>query len=499
MAIGADTSAYFCYQRRGRSMRRWGRAMVGAQYNLCRALVMWAAASVWTASSAVAATDAVSGSGVRLARTIDSIAQSGRRQLDLPGVSLVIMKGDNILLAKGYGWADLHKKIPATAATVYPVGFLSKQFTAAAVMTLVNRHEVSLDEPVTTYLPEYRSLNSPPPTVRQLLQQTSGIPTWDDLPELQDESDVSKFTLPKVIDVLSSHSPAYRAGDWWSYSNSNYTLLARLIERVTGMPYDQYLNRSLFAPLCLRATSECESRPADAPVLAAGYNNVGGNFLSRPMSPADAIAMAGAGGLCSNALDLAMWAHSLVDGRAVGLAAFRQMTIPTTVRAGFTAPYGFGISLLPFAGQKAVWHTGVMAGYISVLVYFPERDITIAALTNSRHVWLHSVAKKVARAVMELKVAPILDLPIPEQEIDRSIGKYDDYLFKFRVYRHGADLFASVDALGKPLRLRYQGGHGYSTSEPEGLRFHFGPEVGAVNRVDWEWTELRAFARPVRN
>jgi hypothetical protein len=139
-----------------------------------------------------------------------------------------------------------------------------------------------------------------------------------------------------------------------------------------------------------------------------------------------------------------------------------------------------------------------MAGYISVLVYFPDQDITIAALTNSRHVWLHSVVKNVARAVMNLRAPPIRDLPIPDGEIVRSVGVYDDHMFKFRVYSQGRQLFADIDQLGSPLRLRYQGDHNYVTGGPQSFVFHFGPATGEVQRVDWEWTELRAFAEPVK-
>jgi CubicO group peptidase (beta-lactamase class C family) len=453
-----------------------------------------------TGSQAVAAPARVEGNPALL-RRIDAIVEEGRRQLDLPGVSLAIMRGDHLIVAKGYGWADRDARIPAGPSTVYPIGSLSKQMTAAAVMTLAGRGQVRLDEPISTYLPEYRPPDGSQPTVRQLLQQTSGIPTWDDLPELQDESDLGKFTLPNVVAVLAKHPAAYPAGYWWSYSNSNYTLLARMIERVSGMSYDRFLEQSLFAPLKLKSTSECQSRPGwpGGGNLARGYEHVDGKFRPRPMRAATAIAMAGAGGICSDALDLARWTRMLVSGRAIGLPAYREMTRPTKVRAGFTAPYGFGVSLLPFAGQRAVWHTGVMAGYIAVLVYLPDPDITIAALTNSRHAWLHSVVKDVARAVIGIKPKAARDLPIPDAEIERSVGAYDDYMFKFRVYREGQQLFANIDQLGSPLRLRYQGGHDYATGEPEGFLFHFAPTTGAVKRVDWEWTELRAFARPVKH
>ena len=443
-------------------------------------------------------------STANLAQQVNSIVEAARREIRLPGVSLVITRGNRVVLAKGYGLADREKGTAPTEQTIYPIGSLSKQFTAAAIMKLVEQGRVRLDEPVATYLPEYHATHSKVLRMRHLLLQTSGIPEMSDLPEMDGmdtgTGDPAKFTLARVIELLGHQPQLYPPGDWWSYSNSNYSLLAAVIERVSGKTYEQYLSETLFRPLGLRSTGSCQPEQG----LPLGSHSVGylateNSFELRPFTPNNARVFTGSGGLCSNAADLASWVRALVDGRAVSAASFRQMTTTTPVGAGFTPPYGFGLSVVPLAGQPAVWHTGVIAGFTSVLVYFPKQDLTIAALTNSRHALLQAVVKRVAQAVMRSKEPKLRDLPVSAEQLSRVVGDYDDNMFKFRIYAESGRLYINVPELGSPQRLQYQGGEMFATPEPGMVRrLWFEPETGSVARVIWEWAELRAFGHRAR-
>ena len=159
---------------------------------------------------------------------IDSVVEAARNELALPGVSIAIMRGHALLVAKGYGLADRESRVPPSERTIYPIGSLSKQITAAAVMKLVEQGQIRLDEPLATYVPEYRPTSGQMPSIRQLLLQTSGIPAWDDLPDMQDidSGNADRFTRSRMLDVLARTPALYPAGQWWSYSNSNYFLLA---------------------------------------------------------------------------------------------------------------------------------------------------------------------------------------------------------------------------------------------------------------------------------
>ncbi len=441
------------------------------------------------------------GAGAALTSAIDSVVEAGRNELALPGVSIAILQGRGLLMAKGYGLADRESGRPPSERTIYPIGSLSKQITAAAVMKLVEQRRIDLNEPLATYLPEYRPQGGQMPSIRQLLLQTSGIPAWDDLPEFQDidAGSADRFTRARMVDALA-HAPAmYPAGEWWSYSNSNYFLLAAAIEHVTGMPHDRYLAEMFFAPLGLGSTGGCASERIQAAAeRAVGYGLADGVYVLRPLSNIKANAFVGAGGLCSNAMDLAHWMRGLVDGHVVSAASFREMTTAAPVAAGFLPPYGYGLSLRPLVGQRAVWHIGSMAGFISVLAYFPDQDIIISALANRRRARLETLVKNIARAVMHLPAPVLRDLPVPADERARSAGNYDDGMFTFRVYEQEEQLYVDVPPLGPPLRLRYQGAHEFATPEPDERRFQFEPAAGPVERVDWEWGEIRAFGRRIQ-
>jgi len=410
------------------------------------------------------------------------------------------MRGHKLVLAKGYGFADRAAGAPATAHTIYAIGSLSKQITAAAIMKLYEEGRLQLDEPVTKYLPEYRATQTPVPTIRNLLQQNSGLPAWDDLPEFQDvdTGNPDRFELFKMVDVIARQPLFYRPGEWWSYSNSNYTVLAAVVERITGMRHDEYLVGAFFDRLGLRSMGGCaSSRSASGGQRAVGYQD-SRSYALRPVTAVKARAFTGAGGLCSNVVDLATWMRALVDGEVVSVISFKQMTTAVPVSAGFTPPYGFGVSLLPLAGQRAVWHGGVLSGYTAVLAYFPEHDLIICTLANARRAHLEQLVKDVARELLGLHAPRLRDLPIDPREAERVAGSYDDDMFKFRIFRSGAQLFIDVPPAGAPTRLIYQGGREFATARPTDFRLRFEPEAGEVKQVVWEWAELRAYGRRLR-
>ena len=440
-------------------------------------------------------------SDARLAILVDSIVDLGRREFRIPGVSLVIMRGHTVVLSKGYGMADLASRTPAADSTVYEVGSLSKPITAAAIMTLVDAGRIRLDDPVSQYLPELPVARDSALRIRTLLAQTSGLQTWDDLPELQGHglrSDTSEFRLARIVALIGREHPRFPPGSWWSYSNSNYTLLAAVIERVTGVTYDDYLTRVLFSPLGMGHTRSC-ARPLLASELprAIGYAVVGDSFAVFPTRGLQQPGMTGAGGLCSSVVELAVWMRALMDGRAVSRPSLQQMIAPHAVGAGFTPPYGFGLSFLPLAEQPAIWHTGVMDGFMSVLAYLPAQDIVIAAAGNSRHTLLRAIVKRVVRGMLSSTRPALRDLPLSLAELERAAGTYDDAMFTLRIVADSGMLYADIPQTGVRERLLYQGDHEFAVAGPAEFRFRFDSGGTKARTVVWEWAEVRAFGKRV--
>jgi CubicO group peptidase (beta-lactamase class C family) len=437
-----------------------------------------------------------------LALRIDSIVENARHEFKLAGVSLVVMRGRAVVVSKGYGLANMSTGTPATDRTIYGIGSLSKQITAAAIMKLVEDGRVQLDAPVATYLPELAVARDTTLRIRSLLRQTSGLSVFDDYPEvdtLGSGPDSTMFPFHRVVTMIGAHAPLYPPDSWWSYNNSNYTLLAAVIERVTGLTYDEYLARVLFRPLGMNVTRSCSPTAGTDPARAVGYEIAGDSLVVRPTTESRVPSMTGPGGLCSSVAELANWTRALVDGRAVTPASYRTMTSTRAVDAGvygtFTPPYGFGVSVLPFAGQAAVWHTGVREGFMSVLVYLPKQDIIVAAATNTRHTLIDALAVRIVRELLATPAPANLNLAISAREAARTIGSYDDEMFKLRVFQDSSRLFVEVPDLGVREQLLYQGDHLFVATGPRELRFQFDSVQGPTQRVDWEWSELRAYGK----
>lgn len=436
---------------------------------------------------------------------IDSIVEHARREFHFAGVSLVVMRGQNVLVSKGYGLANISARTPATDRTVYGVGSLSKQITAAAIIKLVEDGRVQLDAPVAAYLPELAVARDSSLRVRTLLRQTSGLLAFDDYPEVDTLGlgpDSTMFPFQRVVAMIGAHAPRYRPETWWSYSNANYTLLAAIIERVTGLTYDEYLSRALFQPLGMTETRSCSPTVRNERARAVGYEIDGDSLVMRQTREYVVPSMTGPGGLCSSMVELAKWTRALVDGRAVNPASYLAMTSARPVDAGaygtFTPPYGFGVSLLPFAGQPAVWHTGVREGFMSVLAFLPQQDIIIAAATNTRHTPIDELALRIVREILATAEPQALDLPLSAEEASRTVGSYDDAMFKLRVFEESGHLFVEVPPLGVREPLLYQGNHLFVAGGPRRLRFQFDAVHGPAQRVDWEWSELRAYGKRTR-
>ena len=174
-----------------------------------------------------------------------------------------------------------------------------------------------------------------------------------------------------------------------------------------------------------------------------------------------------------------------------------MVTDVAPVGSGFTPPYGFGLSVIPAAGEKAIWHTGVIAGYNSVLMYFPEQNVVIAAITNKRRALVSSVAKAMARAVMNLPDPVLEDRKVPPAVLDRVVGTYDDHLFIIRVFVESGQLYAHISDMDITFPLRYQGEGEFATDDPPGFRFWFKPMGERAEHVVFEWLEIHSFGRRI--
>jgi D-alanyl-D-alanine carboxypeptidase len=327
---------------------------------------------------------------IDLGARMDSAAADALREIRSAGFSVAVVRRGQPVLAKGYGYANLAERVPASAGTIYRLASITKQFTAAAILHLAEGGRLSLEDPISEYLPDYPA-HGRRITIRNLLSHTSGISDVTVLPILEESGGIG-YTRDQIIDRVASQPLDFEPGTGHSYSNVGFMLAGVVIERVTGTSYADYLTSEVLRPLGLDQTSFCPDEQPPADRWAHGYDPQHGNWpqalrLGRAPAfvdpaPINMEVVSSAGGLCSTVTDLARWPgllRSFLDP-----ASYREMSRPTVLADGTKVPYGLGLQIREFGSHPAVSHGGVVTGFISVVADFPEDDVTVAMLVNSR-------------------------------------------------------------------------------------------------------------------
>lgn len=326
----------------------------------------------WLAGVAIAQPSGVS-------EQVDAIIKVAMEKQRIPGLSLAVVKDGKTVLAKGYGLANVELNVAATSETVYEIGSVTKQFTATAVMMLVEQGKITLDEKITKYLsglPEaWKEI-----TVRHLLTHTSGIRNVNTLPNFA-ALRMTPCSQERFIGLLAGQPLQFEPGAKWSYCNTGYQLLGWIIEKQSGMPYATFLKERIFNPLDMRATQVNDSGiiikdRATGYLLQDGtLRNAGYVDMSWPFS---------AGAIVSTVVDLAKWSLALDEDKLLKPSSFQQMWTPVRLNDSTTHGYGFGWSMEKTAnGHPMVFHGGHIVGFHSFIVRYPEDRLAVIVLTNS--------------------------------------------------------------------------------------------------------------------
>ena len=307
--------------------------------------------------------------------SVDRYIEGERVRQHTPGLSIAILRGDNVLLARGYGLANVELGVPASDSTIYQSGSVGKQFTAAAVVMLAVRGRLSLDDPITRWLTEGAGVWDGI-TVRHLLTHTSGVAEYTDS-TFDYRSD---YTEDQLVRFAASRPLDFAPGARWSYSNTGYLLLGVLIHRVTGRFYGDVLHDLIFAPLAMKGTRVISE--ADLVMnRSAGYRLVNGRLKNQEwVSPS--LNTTADGALYFSVNDLARWAVSLNQRRIPGPKALEQAWTPVRLTGGEVYPYGFGWSLTEQRGYRRIGHSGAWQGFQTAIYRYPEQDLTVIALAN---------------------------------------------------------------------------------------------------------------------
>lgn len=350
---------------------------------------LWTVTLLLTAAAATARADAV-----------DTFLKAEMSRRHIPGISVVVVRDGKVIKAKGYGRANVETGAPATPDTVYELASVTKQFTATAVMMLVEEGRVKLEESILTYLPDLPEAWKPV-TVRHLLNHTSGIRSYTSLPAFL--ANLRKdYTQAELIRLVAGYPLDFPPGERFVYNNTGYFLLGMLIEKVSGKSYEEFLKERIFQPLGMTAT-RLNNRRAVIPNRAAGYDWAQNQLRNAEyLSPTQPFS---AGALVSSVRDMAKWDAALNGERLLKRSTLEQMWQPSRLADGKTHGYGFGWAIYDYQGQKVVGHGGGIPGFSTCIARFPEHKLTVTLLANLSGVdsarLAHGVAARYIPALAE--------------------------------------------------------------------------------------------------
>jgi CubicO group peptidase (beta-lactamase class C family) len=313
---------------------------------------------------------------------VDKIA----REDEFSGVILVA-RGDQVLLRKAAGFTDRERNITATPETKFPLASVTKQFTAAAIMLLVDEGKIALDDPISKHY-----LQSPAAwkdvRLRHLLTHSSGIEDyWIHRGGFAKTGQIFR-TNNELIRLAAADPLGFEPGNGFSYSNSGYALLTAVIERVSGQSYDEFMRSRFFSPLRMRNTGYGKS----SEVAVKGYTrSADGDWSAGEIIGLDTLG--GFGGIYSTLDDMLIWSRAFFGGKVVSQPSMNAMFADNEYN------YGFGWRFAPKYGRRLIWHTGNGSSHAAIFDRFPDDDLTVVVMTNNT-----SPTKSTATLLIEGKV-----------------------------------------------------------------------------------------------
>ena len=295
-----------------------------------------------------------------------------------PGVAVLAVLNNKVVLRKGYGMANLEHGIQMSKKHVFRIGSITKQFTAAAIMMLVEDGKLKVTDPITKYLKDYPT-HGYNITVEHLLNHTSGIKSYTSMPQTWEEKTRTDMTVEELIDYFKKEPMDFPPGERMLYNNSGYILLGAIIEKVSGKSYQEFINEKIFKPLGMK-NSFYGDHLAIISNRAAGYQKTKKGF-----SHCDFLSMKlpyAAGSLLSTVDDLHTWIEALTSDRIISRESFKKMTTKTKLNNGKIQNYGYGLGISKFYGSRVIGHGGGIHGFSTYAMQIPDKNIFIAVLSN---------------------------------------------------------------------------------------------------------------------
>ena len=363
-------------------------------------------------------------------------------QIDsMPGASVLVSQNGEVIFQKGFGYANIEKKIPVTPDTKFKIGSISKQFTAAAILKLQEEGRIRTEDKLSKYLPDFPRGNEV--TIYQLLTHTSGIHDYDFQPNL----DVSQPVTPQaLLDVIKKNPFDFNPGERFQYDNSGYFILGYIVAKLSGRSLADYLYETFFKPLGMTNTGIYETN------IVLNNEAQGYSMKDETVKKAEFQEMSwalGVGSIYSTTRDLYKWNEAVFNGTVLTDATLRTAFTQAALNNGGKVDYGFGWFISINRGVRFIQHSGVSSGFFSYLERQPENKLTVCVLLNSLPAPRginpilngQAISEFILADKMEKQNTGVSDTTVSENILRKCAGRYN--------YGHGMALLVTLK--GKQL------------------------------------------------
>jgi CubicO group peptidase (beta-lactamase class C family) len=314
----------------------------------------------------------------RIQSAVDSIVADALKGGRAAGMSIAVVRANDTLVLKGFGYADLEYDVPTPARAIYEIGSVTKQFTASAILLLAEQGKLSLDDELTKYLPNYPT-HGQRLTIRRLMDHTSGIRGYTEMPGFGAIM-TRRLARDSLVAMFASAPFDFPPGDALVYNNSAYFLLGLVIEKVSGGTYADFVKKNLFDKVGMPDSRYCDER-AVIKRRAHGYDAGPLGLLVKGFI--DHTWPFAAGSLCSTTGDLVAWTQALHGGRVLSAQSYEELITPGTLNDGTRLRYAKGLVVDSMGGHRVIQHGGGINGFLSDVAYFPDDQLTIVVLINT--------------------------------------------------------------------------------------------------------------------
>jgi CubicO group peptidase (beta-lactamase class C family) len=367
--------------------------------------------------------------------------------INSPGATVLIAKDDKIIYRKAFGMANLELKVQMKPENVFQLASITKQFTSVAILILMEQGKLSLKDPLSKYIADYPRGNEI--TLHHLLNHTSGIKDYTRIPELRTKTRLD-LTTEEMISNFKNLPLEFNPNEKYEYSNSGYFLLGYIIEKLSGMSYEDFIQRNVFDKLGMKNSYYGNSHKI-IPNRANGYQFYEGNY-ENPEYMSTTIPYA-AGSLMSTVDDMFLWNNAIQNNALISEKSKQIAFTNHTLTNGKHSNYGYGWAINEIEGIKTLEHTGGINGFTTSGIYIPDKDIYSIVLTNlDDGTGPETYNIKVASTLLGKSITEKVPVKISEKELQKWVGAYQfEDVVRFITYNKG--VLYSMREGGSPIKL----------------------------------------------